>query len=102
MSFFTAQFRGTEVKQVARCPNRDDQQNTGRTRHAESTRSVTRGLPVFARFAGANVDTLIVVPFYFDGLVPSVASDIKAHIMPASFQIAHCLIGNATFHVDVA
>src|SRR5437899_6370602 len=65
-------------------------------------RSITCGLTVLARFACADVNAVAIMQLYFDGLVATVATNVKTHIVTAFFQFAHDLVWDSALDFNVA
>src|SRR6478672_1804031 len=64
--------------------------------------SITCGLTIFARFACSDVNALAIMQLYFDGLVATVATYVKAHLVTAFFQFADDLIWDSALDFNVA
>src|SRR6266481_4098299 len=64
--------------------------------------SITCGLTILARFACPNVNALAIRQLYFDGLVATVATYVKAHLVTAFFQFADDLIWDSALDFNVA
>src|SRR5438045_8701085 len=65
------------------------------------SKSVTCGLTIFARFARTDVNALAIVHLYFNGLVATVATNVKTHIVTAFFQFADDFVWNSTLDFNV-
>src|SRR5437588_7603215 len=65
-------------------------------------RSITCGLTILARFACSDVNALAIMQLYFDGLVATVATYVKAHLVTAFCQFADDLIWDSAFDFNVA
>src|SRR4029079_19589846 len=65
-------------------------------------KSITCDLTIRARFACPHANALPIMPLYFDGLVATVATYVKAHLVTAFFQFAHDLIWDSTLDFNVA
>src|SRR5438034_10217383 len=65
------------------------------------SKSVTCGLTIFTRFARSNVNALAIVHLYLNGLVATVATNVKTHIVTAFFQFADDLVWNSTRDLTV-
>src|SRR5438477_5022679 len=66
-----------------------------------SAKLVTCSLTILARFARADVNALSIMHLDFDGLVATVVTDIKAHIVTTFFQVADDFIWNSTLDFNV-
>src|SRR5512133_2872259 len=66
------------------------------------SKSITCGLTILARFACSDVNALAIMQLYFDGLVATVATYVKAHLVTAFFQFADDLIWDSALDFDVA
>src|SRR5438045_4632827 len=64
--------------------------------------SITCGLTILARFACPDVNALAIMQLYFDGLVATVATYVKAHLVTAFFQFADDLIWDSALDFNVA
>src|SRR6476660_3582473 len=64
--------------------------------------SITCGLTILARFACSDVNALAIMQLYFDCLVTTVATYVKAHLMTTFFQIAHDLVWDSALDFNVA
>src|SRR5438045_8836422 len=65
------------------------------------SKSVTSCLTIFARFARSDVNALAIVHLYFNGLVATVATNVKTHIVTAFFQFADDFVWNSTLDFNV-
>src|SRR5207253_3804786 len=65
------------------------------------SKSVTCGLTIFARFARTDVNALAIVHLYFNGLVATVATNVKTHIVTTFFQFADDFVWNSTLDFNV-
>src|SRR2546429_6865690 len=66
------------------------------------SKSVTCGLTIFARFARTDVNALAIVHLYFNGLVATVATNVKTHIVTTFFQFADDLVWDSALDFNVA
>src|SRR5438132_14436334 len=64
-------------------------------------KSVARGLAIFTRFAGADVNALAIVHLYFDSLVATVATNVKTHIVASFFQLANDFVRNSALDFNI-
>src|SRR5438067_11610490 len=64
--------------------------------------SITCGLTILARFACPDVNALAIVQLYFDGLVTTVATYVKTHLVTAFFQFADDLVWDSALDFAVA
>src|SRR5437660_1719976 len=65
-------------------------------------KSITCGLTILARFARPDVNALAIVQLYFDGLVATVTTYVKTHIVTAFFQFADDLVWDSALDFNVA
>src|SRR4029077_7691715 len=65
-------------------------------------RSITCGLTILARFACSDVNALAIMQLYFDGLVATVATNVKTHIVTAFFQFEHDLVWDSALDFNAA
>src|SRR5438552_17744724 len=64
--------------------------------------SITCGLTILARFACPDVNALAIMQLYFDGLVATVATYVKAHLVTAFCQCADDPIWEDALDVKLA
>ena len=75
---------------------------SGKTTAIGDETLVSRRLAVFTGLTRADVNALTIVHFYFDGLVTTVAADVKSHVVTLLAQFPHRLVRDTALDFNVS